>query len=89
MNHFVSCSLMLSLLNEPNCDTSSCVSMTFRSGLLTFRESNATIRLDEDVFIFKKLFGNELGSYEGHAVGIAEGTFGLNCGCITASGMIC
>ena len=62
--------------------------MTFRSGLLTFQGSNATIRLDEDVFIFKRLFGNEFGSYEGRAVGIAEGTFGLNCGCIIALGMI-
>ena len=89
MNRFVSYSLILSLLNELNCDTSSCVSMTFRSGLLTFQGSNATIRLDKDVFIFKKLFEDEFGSYEGHAVGIAEGTFGLNCGCITVLGMIC
>ena len=49
--------------------------MMFRSGLLTFRGSNATIRLEEDVFMFKKLFGKELGSYEGRAVGIAEDTF--------------
>ena len=63
--------------------------MTLRSGLLTFRGSNAAIRLEEEVFTLEKLFGKKFGSYEGRAVGIADDAFGANCGCITASGKMC